>query len=110
MEVIAASERANTLAIKHRAKLDVLFKGRHYTVIRSIDVGEGRRAYTALGNQCRRGYQLQDDTTGEFIFIGIKVLKQAAGVYGAAEVPKTVRKVPDEKDPYAKPSLASLLD
>ena len=109
-KVIEASERANTLAVKHRAKLDALFKGKHYTVIRPVDVGEGKRAFTALGNQCRRGYQLQDDATGEFIFVGIKVLRRAAAEYNAVLIPKTVRKIPDEKDPYEKPSLASLLD
>jgi hypothetical protein len=110
MDVIEVSERANTLAVKHRAKLDALFKGKHYTVLRPIDVGEGKRAYTALGNQCRRGYQLQNDVTGEFIFIGIKVLRQAAAEYHAVVIPKTERKIPEEVDPYAKPSLASLLD
>lgn len=110
-KVVAESERAAALAIKHREKLDRLFKGRHYTVIRSIDVGEGKRGITALGNQCRRGFQLQDDESGQFIFIGIKVLRQAAQEYDAVALPKVTRQSSAvEKDPYDKPALATLLD
>lgn len=103
---VHVSDRASTLAIKHRAKLDALFKGRHYTVIKPYDAGEGKRAFTALGNQCRHGFILRDDETQERILIGIKVLKQAASEYGAVTVP-TVQKNPEEKQSLSSKIIGS---
>jgi len=99
-------DRAASLLATRQAKMDLLFKGQHYDVIKEIHLEGDQRFQTPFGNKGRHGYALRltEGSTpaegaaaaaggdGSQFVVGDTMLEQIAKEYGAVEVPAKERK------------------
>lgn len=85
---IVESRATESLAQKRKEKMDALFAGKHYSVVEEVHLPADQRFYTALGLRARHGFKLKNEDTGEHIYVGFRVLCQAAEVYGAVILPE----------------------
>lgn len=91
------SDRGAKITAARRSKLDALFAGKKYEIIKAIDLTEdpqGRKFETPLGNKGKKGfavrlaegYEPEEGWPSTFIF-GESVLRQVEKEYGAIEMP-----------------------
>lgn len=96
--------RSAALAASRQAKLDGLFQGKLYTILKEVHLPEGKVFQTPLGNKGANGYALQlIDAEGDPIteskdgqpvrfMVGATLLRLVAETYGSVTVPPKVRK------------------
>ncbi len=85
--VIRRRQRAGRLREAMDTKLDSLFKGRTFDIVREVHLPEGQVFITALGNQARHGYVLRDRATGEELAVGATVLRLIHDRYLGVSLP-----------------------
>jgi hypothetical protein len=92
---MAADRAAAPPQRTRKEKLDALFEGAHYEVLKAIHLDGDQRFVTPLGNKGRNGFALKETgvepgTERKFI-IGASLLAKVAAEYGAVEVPAKKR-------------------
>ncbi len=86
------AHRVAALRETHEAKLDKVFRGRVFTVVREIHLPAGQVFRTVLGEQARHGYVLVDRVTGERIAVGAKTLRIIHDRYLGVNLPPDRRR------------------
>lgn len=119
-EKVVDHERGAKISIARRAKLDAIFAGKKYVILKEIDLTDdpaGRKFTTPLGNSGKKGFAIRlaegytpSEGYGETMFFGASVLREAAETYGAVEMeakPTRTRRSKEEKeaDELAKNAL-----
>jgi hypothetical protein len=100
----AKAGRSEALAASRLAKLEALFKDKHYRVMTTVALKGDARFVTPLGNKGRNGFAVQrvdeagndilhsdDDTPAQFI-MGATLLNLVHEKYGSIEIPEKIRK------------------
>ncbi len=96
------SARGAKIEAQRRAKLDAIFAGKHYTIVKEFNIkgkldkeGNQLKVESPLGNKLTKGYtiKLDDEFTPEpRLLFGERVLLEAQRTYGAIEMPESVVK------------------
>jgi len=97
--VAEKKDRAASLAETRKAKMDALFYGQKYDILKEIKLEGDDRFETPFGNKGRNGFALKlstgytarDGQPDKFV-IGETMLRQVSEQYGAVEVPVKERK------------------
>jgi hypothetical protein len=80
--------RAEALLATHRQKMDELFSGKKYEIVKEVHLNEGQHFQTPFGNKGRHGFALREVSDHKNHFtVGASVLRKAAEEYGAVELP-----------------------
>lgn len=87
-----AKDRAAALLANRQAKMDELYKGQRYKIIKEIHMEGDERFQTPFGNKGRHGFALENESTGERHVVGASMLQLIADTYGAVDVPAKERK------------------
>ena len=90
----AARRRHRAIALKmtQLRKLDKMFTGRTWDIVREVHLPEGKVFQTPFGNKARHGWVLKERDTGEQIVVGWSVLKQISERYLGVTRPSTFRR------------------
>ena len=83
------TKRSDALAETRKQKLDEMFSGKKFEILKEIHLPEGELFQTPLGNKGRHGFAIreQGNPSNQFI-VGKTVLKQASEQYGAVDLPE----------------------
>lgn len=84
--------RRDLLLATRDAKLDALFRGRVYDIVRKIDLPDGQVFISVLGNTAQRGYVLRERITQQEVAVGHKLLRHIHDKYLAVSLPYKPRR------------------
>jgi hypothetical protein len=80
------------LRAAQRRKLDALFRGRLFDIVRTIDLPPGKVFITCMGAKAYHGFVLRARDNGEEIALGFRLLQQVQREYLAvARMPPRLR-------------------
>lgn len=81
----SALSRETKMAKTRAAKMEALFKDKHYRILGEIHLEPDEQFQTPFGNRGRHGYVLKAEDTGKKIMVGETILRKAAALYGGIE-------------------------
>lgn len=79
-------------------KIDALFKGRTFDVVREVHLAEHQVFRTATGHTARHGYVLRDRANGQELAVGATTLKTIHDRYLSVTLPPELRPKPRRQD------------
>lgn len=84
--------RRDVLRATQLGKLDAVFRGRVFDIIREVHLPPGKVFVTQFGNRGRHGYILQDRNSGEQLVVGTTLLRLIHDRYLGVTLPKNLAK------------------
>ena len=86
-----------------KVRLDTLFHGRTFVIVREVHLPAGQVYQTVLGNFGRHGFVIADTVTGEQLVVGLNILQLIHNHYHGVELPRRRPRGRPPKNPVDRP-------